>query len=158
MAFARRLLDRLRAITRRSVLENQMQDELREHLERATDRFVARGMSRDAARLAARREFGNVASIEEEGRDARGARWVDALGGDIRFAVRYFSRHKATVSIIVAVLSLGVGANALIFSVIQSQLLRPAPGVPSDGDQVRVWVRERATRTSAWAPRNLTRR
>ena len=42
-----------------------MQEEMREHLERATERFVARGMSPADARLAARREFGNVAVLQE---------------------------------------------------------------------------------------------
>jgi predicted permease len=158
MLLARRILQRIRAVLRRRTLENEMQAELREHLDRATERFVARGMSVDDARLAARREFGNVAGIEEEARDARGARWVDALAGDARFALRYFARHKSTVAIIVAVLSLGVGANTLIFAVFQAMFLRPAPAVPTDAGQVRLWVSERATKTAPAIPHDLTRR
>src|SRR3569833_4519715 len=143
MSLGRRLLIRLHAFTRRSALEAEMQDELKEHLDRATERFMARGMSESAARAAARREFGNATVIEEESRDARGPRWLDALGGDARFAFRYFRRHKFTVAIIIAVLALGVGANTLIFVAFQSLFLRPAPGVPNDRSHVRFYVAER---------------
>src|SRR5918998_581552 len=123
---------RLRAVAARRRLDRDMQEEMREHVARATERHVARGMSERDARLAAQREFGNVTVLQEEARDARGARWVDELAGDLRFAVRYFARHKATVAIIIAVLALGTGANTLIFSTFQAQFLRPAPGVPDD--------------------------
>jgi hypothetical protein len=85
---------RLRAVVARRALERDMQEEMREHLERATERYVARGMSTADARRAARREFGNVAVLQEEARDARDARWVEALIADTRFAFRYFARHR----------------------------------------------------------------
>jgi predicted permease len=74
----------------------------------------------------------------------------------VSFAYRYFARHKATTAIIVTVLALGTGANAMIFSMIQSQFFRPAPAVPSNGGQVRVWSQERATPTAKWQPRLFT--
>src|ERR671915_601035 len=141
---------RLRAIVARRALERDMQDEMREHLDRATERYVARGMSPADARLAARLEFGNVAVLQEEARDARGARWVETLIGDTRFAFRYFVRHKATTAIIVVVLALATGANTMFFSFFQAQFLRPAPAVPDDDAHVRIWARERPTRTAQW--------
>jgi hypothetical protein len=60
-------------------------------------------------------------------------RSVDSLRGDLRFALRYFAHHKATVAIILTVLALGTGANAMIFSIFQAEFLRPAPAVPDDG-------------------------
>lgn len=156
MTFLRRAFLRLRAVFLRRDLENDMQAEMRQHLDRTTERLVARGLSPDDARIAARREFGNVSAIQEEARDARGARWLDALEGDLRFAFRYFGRHKATVSIIVAVLALGTGANALIFSTFQAQFIRPAPAVPDDNAQVRLWSLERRTRTARFEPRDFS--
>ena len=129
---------------------------MRQHLARSTDRLIARGMSPDDARIAARREFGNVTAIQEEARDARGARWVDSLRGDLRFALRYFTRHKATVAIIVVVIALGTGANALIFSLVQGQFLRPPPAVPDDDAHARVWGLQRATTTARFEPRAFT--
>jgi predicted permease len=81
---------------------------------------------------------------------------VDSVAGDLRFAFRYFARHKATVVIIVAVLALGTGANTMIFSMFQSEFLRPAPAVPDDDAQARIWAQERATRTAPWEPREFT--
>src|SRR5687767_13656469 len=101
----------LRALFGRPTLESEMQAEMRDHIERATQRLIARGMAPEQARFQARREFGNVAVTQENARDARGARWLEALGGDIRFAFRYFARHRATVAIIVVVLAIGTGAN-----------------------------------------------
>src|SRR6185436_7297204 len=156
MPFIRRALLRLRAVLGWRALENDMQHEMREHLERATQRYMAGGMSTADARLAARREFGNVTVIQEEARDARGARWLDALAGDLRFAFRYFARHRATTAIIVAVLALGTGANAFIFSVYQAEFVRPAPAVPSNDALARMWVQERPTRTARWDERGFT--
>ena len=150
MIVLRRALLGIRAIFGRRRLNDDMQDEMREHLERATQRLIARGMSPAAARLEARREFGNLTMIQDDAGEARGARWVDALLGDLRFAFRYFARNKATVAIIVMVLALGTGANTMIFSVFQSQFLRPAPAVPDDDAHVRLWAQQRESRLAAF--------
>ena len=146
----------LRAILGRRRLEREMQAEMREHLERATARLVAGGFSPEDARLAARREFGNVGAIQEQARDARGARWIGDVAGDLQFAFRYFARHKAVVGIIVTVLAVSTGANTVIFSTFQGMFLRPAPAVPDDAALARIWARQRATRTDQWRPRGFT--
>jgi predicted permease len=154
--FLKGLVIRLRAVFRRRTLEHDMQAEMREHLDRATDRLVARGMSPEEARLAARREFGNLTVIQEEARDARGIQWVEALAGDLRFASRYFARHKATFAVVVAVLALGTGANTMIFSIFQAEFLRPAPAVPYHAAHARVWAQQRATALGRWELRGFT--
>src|SRR5687768_10479634 len=150
MNLVRRAFLRLRAVFGRRKLNDDMQAEMREHLDRATERLIARGMSPADALLEARREFGNVTVIQDEAGDARGMRWVDALAGDLRFALRYFARHKATVAIIILVLALGTGANTTIFAVFQGQFLRPAPAVPDDDSHARIWGQQRDTRLGAW--------
>ncbi|MFL5613956.1 MAG: ABC transporter permease [Gemmatimonadaceae bacterium] len=147
---------RLRAIFRRRSLDDDMQAEMRQHLERTTERLIARGMPPADARLAALREFGNVTVLQEESRDARGARWMDELSGDLRFAGRYFGRHKATVAIIVTVIALATGANMMIFSIFQSEFVRPAPTVPDNPAHVRIWAQERATRTARFEQRGFS--
>jgi predicted permease len=156
MLILRRLWLRIRAIIRGRALESNMQEEMRQHLDRATERLMARGLSQDEARLAARREFGNLTVLEEEARDARGMRWIDAITGDLRFAFRYFSRNKLTVAIIVGVFALGIGANTALVTTIQSQFQRPAPVVPNDDALVRIWGQQRATRTAKWRERSFT--
>src|SRR5690349_17067039 len=147
---------RLRAILFRRAIDDAMQAEMREHFARTTERLMARGMSAQNAELAARREFGNLTMLQEEARDARGARWVDEITGDARFAFRYFARHKATTAIILVVLALGTGANTLIFSIFQAQFFRPAPAMPDDDALAAVWAQERPTRAAQWQLRQWT--
>jgi len=110
---------RLRALFRRGAVEREMHDEMARHLEEATRRFVRRGMSAAEARDAARREFGNVAYLQEESRDARGGRWIESLLADVRFTLRHFARTPLTTITLVLVLSLGIGVNSALFSILQ---------------------------------------
>lgn len=151
-----RLMLRLRAVVAHRALESDMQEEMRAHLDRAAERLVARGMTLADARLAAKREFGNVALLQEEARDARGARWVEELTSDLRFALRYFASRPLTTAMIVAVLALGIGANTVTVAILQGFTVRPAPGVPKDDAHVRVHGLERPSKTAPWRARQYS--
>jgi predicted permease len=150
------LMLRLRALVGRRALERDMQEEMREHLERAAERLVARGMSPANARAAARREFGNLTLIQEQARDSRGARWVDALIADVRFALRYFARKPLTAATTIAVLALGIGANSAIFTVFDAEVRRPAPAVPDDKSHARIYGLQQTTRGGRWQLRDFS--
>jgi putative ABC transport system permease protein len=79
-----------------------------------------------------------------------------SLRADIRFAFRYFARHKSTTAIIIAVLALSTGANTFIFSAFQSEFLRPAPAVPDDPLHARIFAEERPTPTARFEERGFT--
>jgi predicted permease len=117
----------VRALFRRDAMNRDMNAEMRDHLAQATERLMARGLSREDAELEARREFGNVGVLAEQGRDARGASWVETARGDARYAIRAL-RHNPTFAL-VAILSLGIGigANTAIFGLINALILRPLP-------------------------------
>ncbi|HUQ79492.1 MAG TPA: ABC transporter permease [Gemmatimonadaceae bacterium] len=129
---------RLRALFRRGAVDREMRDEMAMHLQQATERLMARGLSEADARDLARREFGNVAVLQEEGRDARGARWLEILAADVRFALRHFGRTPLTAVTLILVLALGIGVNSALFSVLQMLTMRPAPAVPADDALVRI--------------------
>lgn len=134
----RRALLWLRSVFLKRRLEREMQVEMAEHIDRATDRLSARGLSRDAARRQALREFGNVPYIQEEGRIARGTHGIDTLLGDLRFAVRHFAREPLSTLTIVAVLSIGISINVVLYTMVHSVTDRPPSGVEASDDLVRI--------------------
>src|SRR5438046_10328745 len=87
-----------------------------------------RGQDPRSARLAALKEFGNVTLTRDSMRSIWRPRWLEAaeaLGRDIRFALRALLRAKGLAATVVVTLALGIGANAAIFSVVRGVLLRP---------------------------------
>src|SRR5262245_59639628 len=53
--------------------------------------------------------------------------WIENLAADAQYAVRSFARQPAFTLVAILTLALGVGANAVIFSIVSGVLLRPLP-------------------------------
>src|SRR4051794_8826429 len=111
-----RLRHWLRAAFRRDVVDQDMRAEMQQHIDQSVERLVARGMSVAEARSAARREFGNVAYLHEQRRDARGAVWVESIRSDVRYSLRALRANPAFTSVAILSLAIGIGANTAIFS------------------------------------------
>ena len=85
------------------------------------------GQTQREARFAARREFGNVGLAEEVTRDTWGSRWLGDLWQDVRFGFRMLRRSPGFSILAILCLTLGIGANAAVFSWIEGILFRPYP-------------------------------
>jgi len=73
-------------------LYSELSAEIQEHLEERVDELVENGTPREEAVYAARREFGNVARIEERSREVWGWAWLENLIADLLFALRQLRR------------------------------------------------------------------
>src|SRR6185369_8070781 len=123
---------RLRNRWREEELARDFDAELRFHLESRTEANIRRGMTPEEAALQARRHMGNLTRAREDMRAARVVTWLDGVGGDIRHGIRVFARHPLLTCLAVLTLSLGIGANGAIFSVVEAVLLRPLPYPAAD--------------------------
>jgi putative ABC transport system permease protein len=130
-----------------------MRAEMATHLDQRVDVLVGRGMTPEDARLMARREFGNVAVLQEQARDARGTQWLDTLTGDVRFALRHFARRRLTTATIVVILGLGIAAHAFELSMIRASTMRTPGGISSSLPLARVRGLYRAADQPEWASR-----
>jgi macrolide transport system ATP-binding/permease protein len=119
----------LRSIFHKNRAELDLSEELQFHLQNQIDEYVAQGMNPKEARHAALRSLGGIEQAKEECRDARKLNLIENFLQDVRFGLRML-RHSPGFSLLaILCLTLGIGANAAVFSWIEGILFRPYPAV-----------------------------
>ncbi len=123
----RRAAARMGAFFRKEPMDRELEAEVAAHIEMATAENLQRGMTPEEARRQALVRFGGVEQAKERQRESRGLPWLDTVLQDLRYTMRTLGRDRGFATIAILILALGIGANVVVFSVVNTILLRPLP-------------------------------
>jgi len=118
---------RLHSLFRKEKAELDLSDELQFHLQNQIDEFVTQGRSAQEARRAALRCLGGLEQVKEECREMRRTNLIENFLQDVHFGSRILRRSPGFSILAILCLTLGIGANAAVFSWVEGILIRPYP-------------------------------
>jgi putative ABC transport system permease protein len=124
--------------------DRELEDEIRSALELSIRERIERGEDPESARRAALEEFGSLQAARDAMHRVWYGRWLDnalSLLQEMRIGLRSLLRTRGLATTVIVTLALGIGANAAIFSVVRSVLLRPL--VNRDADRL-LYIRQTA--------------
>jgi putative ABC transport system permease protein len=128
----------LKAVFTGRAIDRDIDDELRLHVDLLVNEYQQRGMRREDAYREAQRRFGNPLLLRERGLDVRGAGILGDLIRDVAYGYRVLWRNPWFTAVAVLTLAIAIGANTLIFSLVNSLLLRTL-SYPNSDRLVVIW-------------------
>ena len=143
---------RLAGVFRKAGVERDLDDEFTFHLQMEIDENLRRGMSPEDARTTALRRFGGVSQVKERFRETHSLPQLDVFWQDLRYGFRMLRRAPGFSLLVVACLTIGIGATTSVLSWIEGILLRPFPLVHNQDRMVALAGSNGGVRTSVSFP------
>src|SRR5262245_62033232 len=121
------LASRVLGWLRGASLDEGFDVEIQAHLALLIDEYVRSGMTPDEASRAARVRLGGVTQLREDQRERRGFSWLAALSQDAWYALRVFRRHPGFTVVAVLTITVGIGVNATMFTLLNAVAFKRLP-------------------------------
>ncbi len=125
MKSLRRFFTRMFNSATRREHDERLREEIEDHIALQTAENLRAGLSPVEARRQAILKFGGIEAVQEDYRAERGLLFIENLLRDVGFAFRVLRKSPGVTAVAIMTLAFAIGANAVVFSVLNALILHP---------------------------------